>query len=519
MVLKKKYIHRNQEKGQAVSQLTLDDDFNISDHKPDVVKVIQDKGEIRLEEVRVSDGHVWVKGTLEFAILYKSDQSQMRIASLTGSIPFQENLGMDQVTETDTVKIHTQIEDLSIGIINSRKLNIRALVFLRASAETIGDEAVAYDIEEEEAVEKNVSSREVLSLIMAKRDNCRFKQEITLPSNKPNVSELLWKNVQIRCLDTRLKEGKIEVTGEVLVFVIYNGVEEEEKLQWMETVLPLRADVECALPEEELIAQIQVNPGLMELIVKPDYDGEERMLALDLTLDLDIHVWREEPVEVLEDLYSLKKNLIPEYEEGTLEKLLMKNNTKCRVEERMEIPREEGNILQICSCSGKAAVEKSRVTENGVEVEGTLQVQILFVTAEDASPIGAWETLLPFRQLIEADGITSDTRTELECCVEQLSAILLDGGNVEIKATVDLNLIAFFKQHIKILKEVKEEELNLDVLQKRPGITGYIVKEGDSMWNIAKENHTTVQNIIDTNELSGTQMKTGEKLLIVKAVS
>ena len=39
------------------------------------------------------------------------------------------------------------------------------------------------------------------------------------------------------------------------------------------------------------------------------------------------------------------------------------------------------------------------------------------------------------------------------------------------------------------------------------------------MWKIAKENHTTVQNIIDTNELSGTQMKTGEKLLIVKAVS
>ena len=103
--------------------------------------------------------------------------------------------------------------------------------------------------------------------------------------------------------------------------------------------------------------------------------------------------------------------------------------------------------------------------------------------------------------------------------MEQLAAILLDGGNVEIKATVDLNLIAFFKQHIKILKEVKEEELNLDVLQKRPGITGYIVKEGDSMWKIAKENHTTVQNIIDTNELSGTQMKTGEKLLIVKAVS
>ena len=150
MVLKKKYIHRNQEKGHAVSQLTLDDDFNISDYKPDMVKVIQDKGEIRVDEVRVSDGHVWVKGTLEFAVLYKSDQSQMRIACLTGSIPFQENLSMDQVTEADTVKVKTEIEDLSIGIINSRKLSIRALVLLKASAEKIGDEAVAYDAEEEE---------------------------------------------------------------------------------------------------------------------------------------------------------------------------------------------------------------------------------------------------------------------------------------------------------------------------------------------------------------------------------
>lgn len=518
MVLKKRYIHRNQTKGQAVSQLTLDDDFNISDHKPDMVKVIQSKGEIRTEEIRVSEGHVWVKGMLEFAVLYKSDQSQMRIASLTGSIPFQENLGMDQVTETDTVKIGTEIEDLSIGIINSRKLNIRALVLLRASAEEIGDEAVAYDVEEDEAVEKNVSSREILSLVMAKRDNCRFKQEITLPSNKPNVSELLWKNVQLRCLDTRLKEGKIEVTGEALVFVIYNGAEEEEKMQWLETTLPLRAEVDCALPEEELIAQIHAEPGLVELLVKPDYDGEERMLALDLALDLDIHVWREESVDVLEDLYSLKKNLIPEYEEGTLEKLLMKNNTKCRVEEHVEIPREERNILQICSCTGKAAVESSRIVENGVEVEGTLNVQILFVTAEDASPIGAAETILPFKQVIEAGEITKDTRTELECCVEQLSAILLDGGRVELKAVISLNLIAFSGQNIKILKEVREEEQNLDILQRRPGITGYIVKEGDSMWNIAKENHTTVQNIIDTNELDGTQMKAGEKLLIVKAV-
>lgn len=518
MVLKKKYIHRNQEKGQAVSQITLDDDFNIPDNKPDMVKVIQDKGEIKLDEIKVSDGHIWIKGMLEFSVLYKSDQSQMRIACLAGSIPFQENLSMDNVTEADTVKMKTEIEDLSIGIINSRKLSIRALVLLKATAEEIKDEAVAYEVDEAEEVEKNISQREVLSLVMAKRDNCRFKNEITLPSNKPNVAELLWKSVQLRGMETRLKEGKIEITGEALVFVVYNGTEEEEKLQWMETSVPLHGEVECALPEEELVYQIALEPGLTELLVKPDYDGEERMLTLDLVLDLDIHIWREETVDILEDLYSLKKNILPEYEECTLEKLLVKNYTKCKVEDRVEIPKDEGSVLQICSCTGKTAVESTRITENGVEAEGTLFVRILFVTAEDSSPIGAAEAIIPFKQLIEVEHIEKDTRLELDCCLEQLSAILLDSSHVELKAVVDLNLIAFAQQKLKKIGEVQEEELNLTKLQQCPGITGYIVKEGDSMWDIAKENHTTIQNIIETNQLSGVQMKPGEKILIVKAV-
>ena len=37
----------NREKGRAQSQITLDDDFNVPDSKPDVIRLIQDKGEIK----------------------------------------------------------------------------------------------------------------------------------------------------------------------------------------------------------------------------------------------------------------------------------------------------------------------------------------------------------------------------------------------------------------------------------------------------------------------------------------
>ena len=517
MVLKKKYIHENWKKGQAESQITVDDDFNISDNKPDVVKVIQEKGNIKIEEIKTGTGHIFVKGLLEFQILYKSDQSDMRIAFIEGSIPFQESLSMDAIEESDTVKIKTQIEDLSIGIINSRKLSIRALVELEAVAETVRDEAIAYDVEEEEAVEKRIHRKNILKLLVAKRDNCRFKNEILIPSNKPNVSEVLWKNVELRGIETRLKDGKIEISAEALVFVLYRSTE-EENLQWIENSLPLRSEVECSVPGEESVFQIGVVPGMIDLSVKPDYDGEERMFMLDLVLDLDIHIWNEEEVDVLEDLYSLKKQIIPVRQECQLERLLMKNYTKCKVAERLLVPKEEGSILQICTCLGKAAVEKSKITERGVEAEGTIEVRMLFVTAEDASPLGAYHAIIPFSQLIEVENMKEDARIELEGGIEQLSAVLVDGSTIEIKAVLNLNLIAFAKESLQKIDEVAEEELDFVKLQQYPGIMGYIVKDGDSMWKIAKENHTTVENILETNELTGQDLKIGEKLLIVKAL-
>ena len=58
MDLAKKYIHMNREKGKAVTQITLDDDFNVPDMKPDLIRIILDKGELALDETTITQDHV-----------------------------------------------------------------------------------------------------------------------------------------------------------------------------------------------------------------------------------------------------------------------------------------------------------------------------------------------------------------------------------------------------------------------------------------------------------------------------
>ena len=109
-------------------------------------------------------------------------------------------------------------------------------------------------------------------------------------------------------------------------------------------------------------------------------------------------------------------------------------------------------------------------------------------------------------------------QTELECRINQLSAVMLDQDHVEIKAVIALDLLAFEQEVIDNITDTKEEPLDMEQLQKRPGLVGYIAKDGDSLWNIAKENHTTVGDILRDNHRTDENLRRGEKILIVKKV-
>lgn len=518
MDLAKKYIHMNREKGKAVTQITLDDDFNVPDMKPDLIRIILDKGELALDETTITQDHVWLKGVLKFSLLYRSDQEEGKINTMTGEIPFQESLAIDGANEYDTAKMKWEMEDLSIGIINSRKLSVKALVVLKAVIDEIYDEELLTDVEQESGVQLLNQTLSAMALFLAKKDTFRFKEEILLPSNKPNIRQVLWKSVQLRGVETRLQDHQLNLKGEALVFVLYEGEEEEEHLQWMETALPFSGAIDCNGCTEDMIPDVSFDVSGIELEVKPDYDGEERMLHLELVLDLEIQIFTEEENQIVSDLYAVNQKLTPVYQDTVFEKLLLRNASKCKISEKMNIDKNQEPILQICASEGHAVAERAEIVEGGIQVEGTLQVTILYVTADDRMPVASMKDILPFHYLIEVPGINDRCRYHLQAGIDQLTTVMTDSSQVEVKAILSLNCIVFQQQQVKKITEVQQEPLDMEELQESPGIIGYIAKEGDQLWDIAKENFTTISEIVKTNQLSSEQIRAGDKILIIKTV-
>ena len=100
MELIKKQIHMNRWKGNAVTQITLDEDFIVPDTLEDMEQVILEQAHIQGENVKTQEEKITVKGKLEFQVLYRKENGGLE--TLGGNIPFEETVnvpGYDQFQE------------------------------------------------------------------------------------------------------------------------------------------------------------------------------------------------------------------------------------------------------------------------------------------------------------------------------------------------------------------------------------------------------------------------------------
>lgn len=516
MELRKESVQMLQIKSRAASQVTFDTDYNVPDAKPDVGRLIQNKGDVSMDEVRLSEGKAFISGNLNVDILYVGEENQ-KVSSLGAKLPFDETLNLEGIASGDKMCLKWEIEDLSVHMIHSRKLNIKAIVTFYAVVDEMAGIQLPVEISEEGISVKRKKVR-LMSLMVHKKDTMRIKDEVTLVSNKPNIEQLLWYTIDVRGMDLRPEDNVVKARGELSVFVLYSGEDEENPLQWAEYVLPFNTEVECTGCMGEMIPNIGFSVMHQSIEVKPDSDGEERVMSVDTVLELDMKLYREEEHDLILDVHSPLKECIPQVKEMCLESLLVRNDSKCRVSDRIELKESQGKILQICHSQGRVKVEKTKIVENGIQADGIVFMKILYITGNDEMPFYSVDGMIPFSHIIEANGINEDSIFFLQADLEQLSTSMIDSNEIEVKAVISLNVLVLQCENRMIISKVEERPLDMEKIQAMPGITVYVVKNGDSMWDIAKRFYTTVEEICELNELEEDRVVPGMPLLLVKKV-
>ena len=223
MELIKRNIHMDRLRAEAVTQFTLEDDVNIPENKPDVNALNLEKAELIIDEIKPGTDSVTVRGRMAYVVLYHTVEEGSSLVVLEGKLSFDEKINLRGAMPTDSVTVEGEVEDLTISMINSRKLNVQSLVTLSAQVEEIYDEEAPVAVHGDEKTEYRKMPLELAQIAISKNDIFRLKEEITLPSNYPNIFQILWDNVSLGDVEFKVMEEKLTISGDVHLFVLYEG--------------------------------------------------------------------------------------------------------------------------------------------------------------------------------------------------------------------------------------------------------------------------------------------------------
>ncbi len=518
MELLMKNIHMCRQAKHAETQITLDEDLNVPDVKPDVEMIIQSREHVVLEHTRAEAGRLFLDGYLEVGVLYMDDTKERQIHRLDTKLAFDESISMEGLEAGDNVRVRHETEDLSVALINSRKLAIRSLLRFEASVDEIYDMSAAVETQSPIELCERRRKLELMQLEVQNKDILRLKEEIQVPSNKPNIEEILWDNIQLRSCRISLRDGSLFAQGNLFLFVLYRAQDDAQTVQWMEQTLPFEGEIRCGGCAPELIPDIGVTLAQAELTAKEDNDGELRLFHIEGVLELEIRLYGTEEAEILEDVYSPEKDLELVASEEIYESLVMKNESKCKCGGKIRIQSAKPRILQICNSNGSIKVDNTRIVEEGIQIEGAIPVSILYISSDDAMPFAVLEGIVPFSHLARVPGIDADCRYTILTGMDQLSATMADSEEIEVKASVGLDVFVARPQKQQCIHEIHEKEYEPGRLEAVPGITGYIVQGGETLWDIAKQYYLTPAQIMEMNGLESETLKKGDRLILMKSV-
>lgn len=512
-------------------QITLEDDINVPDTKPDIDFIIKQQGAIELTDTKCEQDKVILSGRLPFTLLYASSDDIRPVHNMQGQIPFEETLNMDGLSPSDDVFCHYDLEDCQIHLINSRKISVRAIISFhcqseeeaqnQAGTDIISDEAARAGMDAEvepEGLHKKFDTISYTQSTPRQKDVFRIKDEITLPKGKPNLDTLLYYELTPQNIQTRLIEDGIRLTGDLLVFILYIPEDEERRMEYLETELPIDGVVSCAGCHEQMIPDISFLPQNRGLEVKADEDGMQRILDVEMTLSLNIKFYEDMEMEILDDAYSTACEVSLTPSSLSFEKLLMKSQNVLRVSQHIKLENPQERILQICTTTGKIQIDEQEIQKNGIALEGIVELDIFYITDNDDRPLGSTKGVIPFRHFLEIKNITPDDHYLLQSDINQISVILLDAEEMEAKVVINLGAIVFTSSSKQVITEMEEAPLDLERLQKMPGIVGFIAGENSTLWDLAKEYSTSPESIMELNGLSSDQIHPGDRLILSKQV-
>ena len=519
MEIIRKKITLDQAVGEEISQILLEGDIIVPDTKPDMALVLQADANISIDKIETFADRINYAGKLNIQVLYLAGQNERTVHSISVSTSIDDFLNIEGAQKDSLVDFKADIQNIEYDMINDRKISYRAVVNTTVTVLNQEQTEIITDVEGLESGQKQLQNLTMKKIVLQKGDRFSIKDEISVPSGKPNIQEILQTNVSIINQEAKSLNGKIQITGTLSITTLYKGDDNENLLEFMEHQISFNGVLDTPIAIDEMFCDATTTVWDKYVQITSDDDGEDRIIELDITIGANIKLTTLQELEILEDAYSTTKELEMERKTISYPRFVCRNKTQNNVNELVRLGGEYPPILQIVRIKGKAHLDDVKVVIDKVVAEGAVEIDILYIASSDEMPLYYHKVLVPYRQIIEAKGADVHMNANVEIYVDNVNFSMQHDKEIDLR--IGLTFATHVGENIEttMVQEINFLELDTNYIDSLPSITVYIVQKGDTLWKIAKKYNTTVSEIVELNDIDNPDaIYIGQKLLLLKKV-
>jgi LysM repeat protein len=512
--------------GEDIVRESISDEIVLPDDEADIERVLEVTAEVSDVEASIEEGGVDIDGEVDIGILYVADlvdpyEPQQPVYFFDGVATFNNfvdipgaEAGMHVITDVRVIRVTSNVVDeQTVEVTLTLRKFVKVVEFRQITVVTEVT-GLKEGIVEEELLRLNdvIGENTIQSIV---------EGELDVPPEKPPIERIL--RVQAELADdpeVELTEDAVIVDGTIEAGIVYVAATDEgsQPVHFVEGTFDFSKVVEVpgAMDTEDITAFVDV------MVKRVSGDRVDDVTAeAEVVLEIFAKVTEPIQVTVVTDIESEQVEVDKEL--LRVEEVIGENTIAETITDNINIPTEKPDVEQVLEVNATIMDVATMVEEGGVTVEGDLEGTALYVAdIEDPDapqqPVHFVEDLLDFDNFVQITGVEEGMNAYANVSVQKVRYSLLNQRTIE--------LIVALRKFVKVV-QFRQLDIVTDIVvvspvvdeECPPSYVVYVVQPGDTLYKIARRYNTTVDAIVEANDIvNPDRIDVGQKLCIPKGI-
>lgn len=486
--------------------IMVEGDMIVPDSKPDILNTICTSGVVCVYKKEVLDERVRLDGNVNTYIMYLADDTQDKVRGINTSLDFSEMIQVPNAKEGMDSLVQVKLKSIECKVINGRKIGIKATLEIDIKIYAKEEIEIVNNIQNAERIQMLKEDLRVNSLVGMGENKIYTKDNVGIDSID-NLAEILKTDIAIVDKDVKISYNKILAKAEARVRMMY--LTEDNRVNSIDSKIPIVGFIDIPNVTEENICDLDYE--IKNMIIKPNAP-EEHSIYIELEIGVSAVVYEEKQINLIQDLYSPCEKL--EFNKKKITTITNKQSRKemKQIREKIEIQEMENkNIIDVDVCP---VIEKQENSGSRIVYTGNLEINFLLSNQELQMEVR--NSKIPFEYTVDGVEDAENVNSRLEIEVANQDFIVQDGGMINSNVDLVMNNDMYRSSNMNIMNEI---QTNGEREEEDYSLILYIVKKGDTLWEIAKRYGSTIDDIVRTNGIEdANKINIGQKLFIPRYV-